>query len=132
MGKEPACIDTDLCVDFLRKREPGFSLFLKAIKNFEPTMTAITAFELLLGHIKMGKKKTLDGFFQQFKILSFDYSSSKTAAEIQSELEKRGEGIGLPDTLIAAICVAHKTPIITGNVKHFTRVKKLNLIDLTE
>lgn len=131
MGKKAACIDTDLCVDFLRKREPGFSLFIKAISNFEASITTITAFELYLGHIKMGKRGKLDGFFKQFKILPFDYDASKIAAEIQSELDKKGAGIGMPDTLIAAICTAHKIPFITGNIKHFSRIESLKLIEPT-
>ncbi|MFQ5688324.1 MAG: type II toxin-antitoxin system VapC family toxin [Candidatus Scalindua sp.] len=132
MAKKAACIDTDLCIDFLRKREPGYNLFVKVINNFEPCcITTITAFELCLGHIKMGKKKKLDGFFEQFKILPFDFIASKMAADIQSKLDKKGAGIGMPDTLIAAICAAHKIPFITGNIKHFSRVESLELIELS-
>ena len=43
MAKELFCIDTDVCVDFLRKRTPGFNLFVKILEGYEPCMTAITA-----------------------------------------------------------------------------------------
>jgi predicted nucleic acid-binding protein len=45
MAKELICIDTDICVDFLRKRDPGFRLFIKTLEQYELCITAITAFE---------------------------------------------------------------------------------------
>ena len=80
MGKETACIDTDICVDFLRDREPGKGKFLRAVAEFMPHITAITSFELHLGHIKMKKRENLDDFINQFHILSFDSKAAKITA----------------------------------------------------
>lgn len=106
MDKKPACIDTDICVDFLRGKEPGLTALAKLMERSKPCITAITAFELHLGHIKMGRKDNIGGFISQFIILPFDLKASKTSAAIQASLDKRGEGIGIPDTLIAGICIA--------------------------
>ncbi|MBI5102579.1 MAG: type II toxin-antitoxin system VapC family toxin [Nitrospirae bacterium] len=128
MAKEPLCLDTDICVDFLRKKGPGFKLLIKTFVEFAPCITVITAFELCLGHIKMKRKDSIDGFIAQFDVLPFDFPASKTAAKIQAELDEKGSGIGIPDVLIAGICVINKVPLLTLNTKHFSRVKGLNLI----
>jgi predicted nucleic acid-binding protein len=102
-GKEAACIDTDICIDFLRNRAPGSKIFLKVVSEYVPHITSITAFELYLGHIKMKKKESLDSFINQFHILPFDSLVAKTTAQIQAELNEKGIDIGIPDTLIAGI-----------------------------
>jgi len=130
VGKETACIDTDICIDFLRNREPGKGMFLRAIAEFIPHITSITAFELHLGHIKMKKRENLEDFINQFHMLSFDSKAAKITAKIQAELDEKGTGIGMPDTLIAGICIANTIPLLTNNINHFSRIKSLNLIEL--
>jgi tRNA(fMet)-specific endonuclease VapC len=122
MAKEFVCIDTDVCVDFLRKRNPGFSLFIKILKGYEPCMTAITAYELYLGHMKMKRKDRIDDFIYQFVILPFDLKASEVSANIESSLDRKGKGIGIPDTLIAGICISNNVPLLTINTMHFSRV----------
>jgi len=128
MAKELACIDTDICVDFLRKKEPGFKLLLKLIEHYSPSITAITVFELFLGHFKMKRKDKIDDFIDQFVLLPFDRKASEASASIQASLDKKGKGIGIPDLLIAGICVANSVPLLTLNTKHFSRVSGLKLI----
>jgi len=130
MAKELVCIDTDVCVDFLRKRDPGFNLFVKIIKEFEPCITAITAYELYLGHMKMKRKDRIDDFIDQFAILPFDLKASEVSADIESSLDRKGKGIGIPDTLIAGICISNNIPLLTTNTLHFSRVNGLNLFPI--
>lgn len=111
MAKELACVDTDICVDFLRKKDTGFNLFLKLLEDYNPCITSITAFELFLGHIKMKRKEPIDDFINQFVLLPFDLKASRASAKIQSSLYKKGKGIGIPDLLIAGICVANNIPL---------------------
>lgn len=129
MVKEAACIDTDVCIDFLRSRNPGAEKFLKTVSEFTPHITSITAFELHLGHIKLKKRDSLDSFINQFHILPFDAKAAKTTAKIQAELDEKGAHIGIPDTLIAGICVANSIPLLTNNIRHFSRIKSLKLIE---
>ena len=127
MAKEPICIDTDICVDFLRKRNPGFRLFIKTLKQYDLCITAITAFELYLGHIRMKRKDRIDDFIYQFVILPFDLKASEISANIESSLGRKGKGIGFPDTLIAGICISNNVLFLTLNTEHFSRVTGLNL-----
>ena len=128
MAKGLVCIDTDVCVDFLRKKEPGFTLFIKLLERFEPCITAITAFELYLGHIRMKRTEQIVDFITQFTVLPFDIKTAETSARIHAALGKRGENIGIPDTLIAGICVAADIPLLTLNIRHFSRITELALI----
>jgi len=130
MEKERLCIDTDVCVDFLRKKNPGFNLFTKVFNRYEPCITAITAFELYLGHTKMKRRERIDDFINQFIILPFDLKASEVSAKIQSALDEKGEGIGIPDTLIAGICISNQVPLLTLNKKHFSRITGLKLITI--
>lgn len=130
MAKNRACVDTDICVDFLRKRETGFTLLIKFFEMFDPCITAITAFELHLGHLKMKRKDGIDNFTAQFVSLPFDLKASKISAKIQETMDKKGEGIGIPDTLIAGICISNDIPLLTLNTKHFSRVPDLKLVKI--
>ena len=53
----------------------------------------------------------------------------RRAAEIRHALERRGQGIGPLDTLIAATAIASNAMLVTRNVREFGRVPGLKLID---
>ena len=128
MDKEPVCIDTNLCIDFLRKREPGFSQFLNVLKTYEPCITTITTFELFMGQFKMKRKQDIEGFIKQFLILPFDLASSKESAKLFVNLSSLGKGLDIPDIMIAGICIANKIPLLTMNLSHFSRIAELKVI----
>lgn len=128
MAKERVCIDTDICIDFLRKKSPGFNIFIKSSEQYELSISSITAFELYLGHFKMNRKDRIDDFINQFAVLPFDLKASETSAVLQASLDKKGKGIGIPDTLIAGICISNNVPLLTLNIKHFSRVAGLQLV----
>jgi tRNA(fMet)-specific endonuclease VapC len=131
MAKKNICVDTDVCIDFLRRKEPGLTLLIKLLEKFDPCITTITAFELYLGHIKMNRKDRIEDFIDQFSILPFNLEAAMISARIQASLDSKGEGIGIPDTLIAGICVAEKVPLLTLNTKHFSKIDELRLINIT-
>ena len=53
------------------------------------------------------------------------------SAKIHAELLSRGEAIGAYDTFIAAQALRRKMPLITNNVREFSRVKGLVWEDWT-
>src|SRR4030066_2472387 len=130
MAKELICIDTDVCVDFLRKRNPGFELFVRILEGYEPCISAITAYELYLGYMKRKRKDRIDDFIYQFVILPFDLKASEVSANIEASLDRKGKGIGIPDTFIAGICLSNNVPLLTINTMHFSRVNGLNLFSV--
>jgi len=103
---------------------------IKILKGYEPCITAITAYELYLGYMKMKRRDRIDDFIYQFVILPFDLKASEVSANIESSLDRKGKGIGIPDTLIAGICISNNLPLLTLNTVHFSRVTGLNLFPI--
>ncbi len=128
MAEDLACVDTDVCIDFLRKRKPGFEMFVWLISQYRPCVTAITAFELHLGQKKMKRQDDLLEFIKHFSFLPLDFPASEAAARIQATLEEQGAGIGIPDVLIAGICITNNVSLLTLNHKHFNRIPELKLL----
>jgi predicted nucleic acid-binding protein len=52
---------------------------------------------------------------------------AKEAAEIQSELRKKGIEIGHTDTLIAGIALISGLQLITNNICHFQRIPQQDI-----
>jgi tRNA(fMet)-specific endonuclease VapC len=126
--KELLCLDTDVCVDFLRNREPGNILFSQAVENYQGCLSAITVYELTLGAEMMKRFQDIHSFIASFSVLPFSLEVAKKAAEIHAKLRKSHNEIGLPDVFIAATCLVNHIPLITRNKKHYQRVEGLKLI----
>ena len=47
--------------------------------------------------------------------------------KIRAELEKGGEIISSTDLQVASIAIANELILITGNIKHFKRIKQLQI-----
>ncbi|AOQ24166.1 hypothetical protein MTAT_08070 [Moorella thermoacetica] len=50
------------------------------------------------------------------------------AAMIENRLRSGGKVIGVPETLIAGICLARNLPLFTLNTEHFKRVTGLEVL----
>lgn len=57
----------------------------------------------------------------------FTAEDANTYAQVRSTLEKRGQGIGPIDTLIAAQCLRLGATLVTRNVAEFARVPGLKV-----
>ena len=68
-------------------------------------------------------------FIATIEVLPFDADVSRRAAEIRHALEKRGEGIGPLDTLIAATALANNATLVTRNVREFRKVPALKVVN---
>jgi tRNA(fMet)-specific endonuclease VapC len=97
--------------------------------RFELRMTAITAYELLLGQMRMRRKQALTGLLEVIPVVPFGRLAAEESARAHSTLMRQGQEIGLPDTLIAGVCLAEAVPLLTYNLTHFERVEGLKVID---
>ncbi len=92
---------------------------------------AIVLYELELGIARSnspGKRiKQLDSFCTVTKVFPFTDTEAKVAADICSQLMKKGTPIGPYDVLIAATALANNSVLVTNNSKEFKRVSKLKL-----
>lgn len=123
--------DTSIIIGFLKGHQPEVDYVERALRNGTLTITAISVFELKVGLIPDSKReKLLEKFFGQVTILPFDGPAAMAAAEVENTLRARGEVIGVPDTLIAGICLARNLPLYTLNGEHFRRVSGLEVREL--
>ena len=59
------------------------------------------------------------------EILLFNQSAAELAGRIAGDLERIGQPIGVPDTMIAAIAIENGLELITGNTSDYQRVQQL-------
>jgi len=120
--------DTDVLIDFLRGRDSADRVALE-LKKGRICTTVISAFELWAGAKTSQQAAAVETLLHALLILPLESQSARRAGEIQSTLEKKGNAIGMADSLIAGICLEHDRLLLTRNRKHFERVSGLQLCD---
>jgi tRNA(fMet)-specific endonuclease VapC len=123
--------DTDVLIDFLRGRSPAAERVALELTTRSFGTTAITAFELRSGSRSTRQQRAVDELLAALPILPLTAAEAAIAARLRLELEDRGEGIGMADYLIAAVCLSKRGILLTRNRKHFERVPQLALATLS-
>ena len=119
--------DSDVLIDFLRGREPGVSRIRDELTAGRLATTAINSFELLSGTRSASQLSKVAALLSALTVLPVSHSTAAIAAELRRQLEKKGEGIGMADYLIAAVCLAHQAALLTRNLDHFARIPDLRI-----
>ncbi len=127
-------LDTDIMIDMFRDDKQVMKK-VGQLKNKEVVLgtTSINTFELYRGNTLLSSKsdpEALGQLLSYLQIYSFSFYASKKAAEILNLLKSKGEVIELPDIMIASICIANNQPLLTRNIKHFSRIDGLQLESL--
>jgi predicted nucleic acid-binding protein len=87
----------------------------------------ITCFELLAEAKTARQLKLVGELLAAMPCLPLNEPGADAAAEIHRALERDGVGIGMADSLIAGIVMAHQGVLLTRNRCHFERVPGLPL-----
>lgn len=121
-------LDTDILIYFLK----GHAQVVEKISVFsqsELSTTIINKTELLYGAFNSVKKeqnlKKIQEFLNEIQILEFSDAASLLFAEHKAQLKKQGNLLADMDLMIASIVLAHDGILVTNNVKHFEKIKKL-------
>lgn len=100
-------------------------------KPEEISTCSVIRAELLHGARKYGAPERRLAIVREtlapYRSLPFDDAAAEHYAVLRHDLERRGEGIGSYDLMIAAICVTHKVTLVTANIGEFQRVAELNI-----
>jgi tRNA(fMet)-specific endonuclease VapC len=125
-------LDTNTVLDYFRgKGEVAKNLL--ATQPGEVALPAVVAYEVWVGVLGSQNAKRRQLQYEQFlstvEVLAFDSVVARRAAELRRALERRGEGIGPMDTLIAATALTHHATLVTRNQREFSRVQGLKLVD---
>ncbi len=125
------CLDTDFIIDFLKENRSAVEK-LKKIGDEELCSTEVNYAELLTGvflrkEISEKELQAAQGFFFSIRVLPLEHEGAYRAAQIAGGLSRQGSTINFNDCLIAGICLANNCSILTGNTKHFSRVKDMRV-----
>ncbi|MBI4704654.1 MAG: type II toxin-antitoxin system VapC family toxin [Deltaproteobacteria bacterium] len=117
--------DTDALVDFLRGREPGATAVAAARHEAELATTVVSVTELTQGVRNERHGRAVRALLDELRVLRLGRAAAEAAGAIRRGLWERGRDIGLADAVIAAICLEHGAPLLTGNARHFEPVPDL-------
>jgi len=123
-------LDTDTLIYFLK----GNERVVQQVINFLPddiSTTIINHAELLFGAFNSMKKKEnlekINGFLNKIEILPFCQGSAHVFAEHKALLKQQGSMIADMDLMIASIALFNGKILVSNNLKHFARIKKLKI-----
>lgn len=129
-------LDTNACISLLNDRDsPVLPYLAEAAGRDESYATStVVAFELRFGAAKSELRernaKRLDVFFRdRIQVLPFDLDDSRHAGSLRALLESQGRPIGPFDTLIAGQALRRDATLLTANIREFSRVPGLRVID---
>ncbi len=119
-------------VSELIKPDASFSVVQKiAEHNSDCAICATSWHELLYGEVKLqdgAQKSFLRNFINElpgdFKILSYTKKAAEIHAEIRVKIERMGRPAPFADSMIAAVALANRMILVTGNTKHFAAIQK--------
>lgn len=121
-------LDSSILIELFRKQNKAKTLFYKLSQTSdELCISSITHYEIGIGNRK-SHSEYWDSLCENLRILPFDKACSNSAISIYLELLKANKMIDLADILIGATAVTYSIPIATLNVKHFDRIKGLEII----
>lgn len=126
------CLDTDFMVSLLRGDADARSRAEEIdIGNERTTTTPINAFELFLGAYLSERREanltTVRALLSNLELLQFDLRGCERAGSIEAGLRRRGQPIGVRDSMIAGIASRFEETLLTRNAEHFSRVRELRI-----
>jgi tRNA(fMet)-specific endonuclease VapC len=121
--------DTDVLIDYLSGHEPLASFVVSAVAAEETLATTVVSrFELLAGARTARQERAIRELLEGLSTLVLDAEAADYAARVRRDLELAGSSIGMADSLIAGITLAHGGRLLTRNRRHFQRVEGLALV----
>jgi tRNA(fMet)-specific endonuclease VapC len=126
-------LDTNICIYLIKQRPPS------VLKRFDTYaagtigISSITVAELEFGVQKSQypsqNQQALDQFLLPLVILDFDHEAARAYGKLRAGLETRGRVIGALDMLIAAHALSKGLSLATNNVREFSRVPGLKVLN---
>jgi predicted nucleic acid-binding protein len=128
--------DTDAVSEVLRKRPaPAYVRWLKTVPREDQYTNAVVVGELFKGafrstdvgrHLKNIEERVLSSV----TVLPYGVATARVYGEIRAHLETEGQSLADADLQIAATALEHDLELVTGNVRHFSRVPGLQIVDV--
>jgi tRNA(fMet)-specific endonuclease VapC len=128
-------LDSDTSIFFMKgnpavsahyARQGPQTIFLSAISYYELRYRALHS-GAVQRHLQ-----AVEDFTAPLTILPFTPSSAEHSSRVRQALASTGQMIGPMDLLIAGHALEHQLTLVTGNLREFSRVPELSVVDWTE
>lgn len=125
-------LDTNFCIHFLRGRAWARTA-LASVQLADVALSAVTVGELHEGAQRSDfPSKELakaEAFLSPFLIIPFGREEAREWGLTEARLRKDGTPLEAEDSMIGATALGHGLTLVTGNIKHFARIKGLRVVD---
>ncbi len=129
------CLDSSAIIDILRKRLDLEQLKIKCGKDEIIKIPSPAIIKVIRGlyldqnipNVRENEKDKINKLFSSFPILNFDKNCAIEIGEMKADLINMGEKIDIEDIMIGVIAKQNGEKLITRNVKHFERIKELEV-----
>ncbi|MBR3623778.1 MAG: PIN domain-containing protein [Selenomonadaceae bacterium] len=132
-------LDTNVIVDYLRGNESVENKMIDVYSDGDIlALPSIVYYEIIRGFTDSKATRRFNRFQELCKSLKFyfldryDMQALNTAAKIYDSLRKTGVLIEDNDIYIAAIAMVNDCTLVTDNIKHFSRIEGLRLVNWKE
>ena len=123
--------DTDVITNIFKPYPSELLLGkLSRLAQRDQYISTITILEIVYGAVKSDRseyhlRNLEEILLPSVNIASFDTKAAFVCGRLRANLERQGRTLSLADMEIAAIAMANDFTLITGNIKHFERIKGL-------
>lgn len=125
--------DTDALSEVLKKRPaPAYLRWLRAVLREEQFTSAVVIAELYKGAYRSERATFHVGNIERrvlpaVTVLPFDVAVACVYGRIEAQLRRGGAPLADADLQIAATAIHHGLDLVTGNLRHFSRIPGLTL-----
>ena len=121
-------LDTSVLIEMFRVKDKTATFFYRLSNdNNDFAISILTHYEILRGSNNV-QDTFWTNFLKNIKVIPFDIISSNEAIGIYKLLKTQNQMIDLADLMIAATAIAHNLDLATLNLKHFSKIPKLQII----
>jgi predicted nucleic acid-binding protein len=111
-------VDTDVAIDFLRRREYAQKLLENWAGEGLLAISTLTHLEIYQG-MKAGEEGATNTFLDGLISVVVDIPIARRAGTMLGDLRSKGLTIGIADAIIAATALQFGAPLLTNNIEHY-------------
>lgn len=125
-------LDTDVCVAYLRG-VPSIVGHMQLNLDEDLRISAMSAAELFYGAEKSNRRDSalekVSALLELLPVVQTDDATLRAFGSAKALLERAGLPLPDADILIGATALGHGCPLATGNVRHFSRIPGIRILD---
>ncbi len=129
-------LDTNICIYAIKHKPEKVFLKLQETDPEDVCISSITYAELVHGVEKSASvernRVALSLLLSNIEIKDFDVKAADEYGKIRADLEKKGTPIGQLDMMIAGHAKSLGLAVVTNNVKEFSRVNGIEVVNWAE